>query len=154
MPFPQGPSTQTPAPTPAPPPTPVPPAHAQVYQAYISCLKLYQSGVQVTQTSGMASNSLVLDVRFSPQGPVQIGAAITGLNVVPPGSAECRVNGMDIAPGNATNFNFMLLPYVVWVTPPPLPPLMMMLLLLLLLRCLWAMRAVCALPVHWWAPGG
>jgi hypothetical protein len=87
-------------------------ACTQVYQAYITCLSLYKYGVQVTQTSGFASSSLALDVKFVPNLP-GAKASFTGIRIVPANSAQCSVIGNDLPPNASQTFQFDLMPFSV-----------------------------------------
>lgn len=83
-----------------------------VYQAYISCLNLFASGVQVTQTIGQ--NSVALDVKFTPAGRSE-SAAFTGLTISPPGTAACHVNGVGLPANASDTFQFALDPLTVYM---------------------------------------
>ena len=77
-----------------------------VEQAYIQCLNLFASGVQVTQTTDIYSRSLSLDFKFvtTEQGAT---AQMTGKSIF--GTATCSLKGKSLPKGATSSFNFTLI---------------------------------------------
>jgi len=76
-----------------------------VSASYTSCLNIYATGIQVTQTTGVASKSLSLDKQFVTNN-LGAKAYMTGLTVN--GPATCRLKGFSLPKGAATTFHFKL----------------------------------------------
>ncbi|EFJ43915.1 hypothetical protein VOLCADRAFT_106592 [Volvox carteri f. nagariensis] len=61
-----------------------------IYQAYISCINLFTSGLRITQTSAFTYRRVSLEVRFIPT-QARPSAFITGIVAYPPNTAQCTI---------------------------------------------------------------
>lgn len=86
-----------------------------VYDAYKSCLAMYQAGVQIWQTNGKTTTSFALNIKFvaTIEGST---AAFSGLTIEPAGQATCKLVGniTGIPASALTTFQWNLKPNVVY----------------------------------------
>ncbi len=90
-----------------------------VSTSYTNCLKVYATGIQITQNSGVGSRSLSIDIQFVTNN-LGASAYITGIKYV--GPAVCTLNGPSLPKGANTTFNFKLVPDAVYSVICSLPP--------------------------------
>ena len=77
-----------------------------VAASYTSCLKIYATGIQITQTTGIDSRSLALDIQFVTNN-LGAKAYMNGLSFN--GPATCKLKGFLLPKGAATSFHFKLI---------------------------------------------
>jgi hypothetical protein len=74
--------------------------------SYTSCLKIYATGIQITQTTGVGSQSLSLDIQFVTNN-LGAKAYMTGISFN--GPATCKLKGPSLPKGATSTFQFKLI---------------------------------------------
>eukprot|EP00276_Gloeochaete_wittrockiana_P009320 CAMPEP_0184654966 /NCGR_PEP_ID=MMETSP0308-20130426/12612_1 /TAXON_ID=38269 /ORGANISM="Gloeochaete witrockiana, Strain SAG 46.84" /LENGTH=466 /DNA_ID=CAMNT_0027091191 /DNA_START=319 /DNA_END=1716 /DNA_ORIENTATION=+ len=86
-----------------------------VMDAYLSCLKLFTAGIQISQTSAVDATSLVFSLKFVPTA-AGANAVLTGMFMSPSNLATCTLVGQSIHQNivSGANLQITLRPLLIY----------------------------------------